>query len=65
MLDAAPASGRVLRVMENYLFYEPLRKLKAVAESGEIGEVRAATGCAGCAPATARSPGAAKKPSTC
>jgi predicted dehydrogenase len=65
MLDAAQASGRVLRVMENYLFYEPLRKLKAVTESGEIGEVRAATGCAGCAPATARSPGAAKKPSTC
>jgi predicted dehydrogenase len=30
MLDAAKASGRVLRVMENYLFYEPLRKLKAV-----------------------------------
>jgi predicted dehydrogenase len=39
MLDAARASGRVLRVMENYLFYEPLRQLKAVAESGEIGEV--------------------------
>jgi predicted dehydrogenase len=39
MLDAAAASGRVLRVMENYLFYEPLRKLKAVVESGEIGEV--------------------------
>src|SRR5262249_44001278 len=39
MLDAAKASGGVLRVMENYLFYEPLRKLKAVVESGEIGEV--------------------------
>ncbi len=39
MLDAAKASGRVLRVMENYLFYEPLRRLKAVVESGEIGEV--------------------------
>ena len=39
MLDAAQANGRVLRVMENYLFFEPLRKLKTVAESGEIGEV--------------------------
>ena len=39
MLEAAKASGRILRVMENYLFYEPLRKLKAAAESGEIGEV--------------------------
>jgi predicted dehydrogenase len=39
MLDAARASGRVLRVMENYLFYEPLRRLKEVAQSGEIGEV--------------------------
>ncbi len=29
MLDAAKASGRVLRVMENYVFYEPLRRLKA------------------------------------
>ena len=38
MLDAA-RRGRIVRVMENYLFYEPLRKLKAVAESGEIGEV--------------------------
>jgi len=39
MLDAAKANDRILRVMENYLFYEPLRKLKAAAESGEIGEV--------------------------
>jgi len=39
MLDAAKTSERVLRVMENYLFYEPLRKLKAVAETDEIGEV--------------------------
>src|SRR5271166_1291461 len=27
MIDAARASGRELRVMENYLFYEPLQKL--------------------------------------
>jgi predicted dehydrogenase len=39
VLEAAKANGRILRVMENYLFYEPLRKLKAAAESGEIGEV--------------------------
>lgn len=39
MLDAADANGRVLRVMENYLFYEPLRKLKETVESGALGEV--------------------------
>ena len=39
MLDAAKASGRILRVMENYLFYEPLRKLKATIDSGQIGDV--------------------------
>jgi len=39
MLDAAAANDRLLRVMENYLFYEPLRKLKATVESGEIGDV--------------------------
>ncbi len=39
MLDAARANDRQLRVMENYVFYEPLVKLKEVVESGEIGEV--------------------------
>jgi predicted dehydrogenase len=39
ILKAASARDRVLRVMENYLFYEPLRRLKSVIESGEIGEV--------------------------
>lgn len=39
MLDAARSSGRVLRVMENYLFYEPLRKLREVVESGQLGEI--------------------------
>jgi predicted dehydrogenase len=39
MLDAARANDRILRVMDNYLFYEPLHKLKAAVESGEIGEV--------------------------
>jgi predicted dehydrogenase len=39
MLDAADANGRLLRVMENYLFYEPLRKLKETVESGELGEI--------------------------
>ena len=37
MLDAARANDRVLRVMENYLFYEPLRKLKA---DGGVGRAR-------------------------
>jgi predicted dehydrogenase len=39
MLDAAAANDRLLRVMENYLFYEPIRKLKATVESGELGEI--------------------------
>ena len=39
MLDAARANDRVLRVMENYIFYEPLRRLKQTVESGEIGTV--------------------------
>jgi predicted dehydrogenase len=39
MLEAARANDRVLRVMENYIFYEPLRKLKETVESGELGEV--------------------------
>jgi predicted dehydrogenase len=33
------ANDRILRVMENYIFYEPLRKLKETVESGQIGEV--------------------------
>ena len=39
MISSAHANDRVLRVMENYLFYEPLRKLKEIVESGEIGAV--------------------------
>jgi predicted dehydrogenase len=39
MLEAAQINGRVLRVMENYVFYEPLRRLKEIVSSGEIGEV--------------------------
>ena len=39
MLEAAKASDRLLRVMENYIFYEPLVKLKEVVQSGEIGQV--------------------------
>ena len=39
MLDAAVANGRLLRVMENYIFYEPLIKLKEIVGSGELGEV--------------------------
>jgi predicted dehydrogenase len=39
MLDAARLNARILRVMDNYLFYEPLRKLKETVGSGELGEV--------------------------
>ena len=38
MTRAASAAGVQLRVMENYLFYEPLRRLKALVEDGELGE---------------------------
>jgi predicted dehydrogenase len=39
MLAAARANDRVLRVMENYLFYEPLRALKAAVDTGDLGDV--------------------------
>jgi predicted dehydrogenase len=39
LLKAAKDSGRVLRVMDNYLFYQPLHRLKETVESGQIGEV--------------------------
>ena len=39
MLDASDANDRLLRVMENYVFYEPLRKLKETVQSGVLGEV--------------------------
>ena len=39
MLEAARTSGRQLRVMENYVFYEPLCKLKEIVESGQLGPV--------------------------
>src|SRR6202041_1472493 len=39
MLEAAKSNNRLLRVMENYIFYEPLLKLKEVIDSGEIGDV--------------------------
>jgi predicted dehydrogenase len=39
MLDTAAKNGAQLRVMENYLFYEPLRRLKEVVESGELGTI--------------------------
>jgi predicted dehydrogenase len=39
MLDAAEANSRILRVMENYIFYEPLRKLKEAVDAGELGQV--------------------------
>src|ERR1022692_3985323 len=39
MIAAACDSGAVLRVMEPYLFFQPLEVLKEIVESGEIGEV--------------------------
>ena len=39
MTDAALRHNRQLRIMENYLFYEPLVKLKEVVDCGELGEI--------------------------
>jgi predicted dehydrogenase len=39
MADAARASGSALRVMDNYLFYEPLVRLKEFVDDGSLGEV--------------------------
>ena len=39
MIDAAVRNDRVLRVMENYLFYEPLQHLHRIVESGELGTI--------------------------
>ncbi len=39
MLAAASANDRLLRVMGNYIFYEPLVRLKDVVASGALGEV--------------------------
>jgi predicted dehydrogenase len=39
MIEAARLNGRQLRVMENYLFYEPLRRLKEVVDSDELGSI--------------------------
>ena len=39
MIDAAHEHGCQLRVMENYLFYEPLRKLKGIVDSGDLGPI--------------------------
>jgi len=39
MRGAASAAGVHLRVMENYLFYDPLQRLREVVDSGQIGEV--------------------------
>ena len=38
MVEAAQRSGATLRVLEDYLFYPPLVKLREVVQSGEIGE---------------------------
>jgi predicted dehydrogenase len=39
MAAAARDAEVTLRVMENYLFYEPLRRLKALVDEGDLGEV--------------------------
>lgn len=38
MVEAARQAGRVLKVFENFLFYPPLVKAKALVDAGAIGE---------------------------
>ena len=38
MIIAADRSGRLFRVIENYRYYPPLKKAKALLDAGEIGE---------------------------
>jgi len=40
IVAASVAANRQLRVMENYLFYEPLQRLKATIDSGDLGEIQ-------------------------
>jgi predicted dehydrogenase len=39
MRHAMTRSNRSVRVMENYVYYEPLQRLKELVDDGEIGEV--------------------------
>jgi predicted dehydrogenase len=41
MIDAAQAAGVMLRVYENFVYYEPAVRARQMIETGEIGEVRA------------------------
>lgn len=37
--EAADSADRRVRVMENYLFYPPLQRLKEIVDSGQLGEI--------------------------
>ena len=37
--DAADSADRCVRVMENYLFYPPLQRLKEIVDSRQLGEI--------------------------
>jgi predicted dehydrogenase len=39
MTAARDASGKVLRLQENYIFYEPLRTMRSLVREGAIGDV--------------------------
>jgi predicted dehydrogenase len=41
MIDAARSAGVMLRVYENFVYYEPAVRARQMIEAGEIGEVRA------------------------
>ncbi len=38
MIAAAQAAGRLLKVYENFIFYPPVQRAKALIDNGEIGE---------------------------
>ena len=41
MITAASKAGVTLRVYENFIYYEPAMRAKAMIEAGEIGDIRA------------------------
>lgn len=39
MVSAADAAGKILKVYENFIFYPPVQRAKALVNSGEIGDL--------------------------